>query len=208
MSMGLGVRVTICAVAVSVFGAGCIATEQWTQDLFAKRQAEVDDRFVKVETVVRKQGERMDRIEVRIADLATGLAPAKSVPTTTKSVPPPAKSVPDGRTLVGVVHVPFAFDRADLDVTAEAALVAIVKELRGNPDVTVDLEGATDPVGRLDYNRKLSQRRVDVVKHWLVQKGVDPNRIVGETARGPLPDGSIKNDLKRRVTVKLMKSAA
>jgi hypothetical protein len=39
-----------------------------------------------------------------------------------------------------------------------------------------------------------------------VDKGVEPNRIVGATARGPLPDASVKNDLKRRVMVKLMRT--
>jgi outer membrane protein OmpA-like peptidoglycan-associated protein len=115
-------------------------------------------------------------------------------------------SVPHPRTLVGVVHVPFAFDSADLDASAEAALTAIVKELNDNPQVTLDLEGATDPVGRLDYNIKLSQRRVEVVKRWLVDKGVESTRIVGATARGPLPDPSVKNTLKRRVMVKLMRT--
>jgi outer membrane protein OmpA-like peptidoglycan-associated protein len=81
-----------------------------------------------------------------------------------------------------------------------------VKEVRESPQVTLDLEGATDPVGRLDYNIKLSQRRVEVVKRWLVDKGVAPGRIVAATARGPVSDASIKNDLKRRVMVKLMRS--
>jgi outer membrane protein OmpA-like peptidoglycan-associated protein len=72
--------------------------------------------------------------------------------------------------------------------------------------VTLDLEGTTDPVGRLDYNLKLSQRRVEVVKRWLMDKGVAPARIVGATARGPLSDAALKNDLKRRVMVKLMRT--
>ena len=214
--MALGVRLTVVAVALSVFGAGCIATEEWTQDLFAKRKVEVDERFVKVETGVREQGQRIDRVEVRIADLGTGLTETRTMlktvlPQKTGSVvarsSTPAGPPPAGRTLVGVVHVPFAFDRADLDTSAEAALAAIVKELRNNPHVTLDLEGTTDPVGRLDYNVKLSQRRLEVVKHWLVEKGVEPNRIVGATARGPLPDASVRNNLKRRVMVKLMRSA-
>jgi outer membrane protein OmpA-like peptidoglycan-associated protein len=111
------------------------------------------------------------------------------------------------RTLVGVVHVPFGFDRADLDGRAEAALAAIVGELRGNSSMTIDLEGTTDPVGRLDYNLQLSKRRVETVRRWLVAKGVDRSRIVGSRGRGPLVNVSVKNDVKRRVIVKLMTSA-
>ena len=53
---------------------------------------------------------------------------------------------------------------------------------------------------------KLSQRRVEVVKRWLVGKGIEPHRIVGATARGPLSDASVKDTLKRRVMVKLMRT--
>jgi len=218
--MRLGIRLTVGAVALSVVCAGCIATEEWTQDLFAKRQVQVDERFVKVETSVREQGERIDRVEVRLADLGAevsetralvnGAPPPKAatnvvVARSTQPAPAPA-SLPAGRTLVSVINVPFAFDRADLDPSGEAALAAIVKEVRESPQVTLDLEGATDPVGRFDYNVKLSQRRVEVVKRWLVDKGIASSRIVAATARGPLVDSAVKNDLKRRVMVKLMRS--
>jgi outer membrane protein OmpA-like peptidoglycan-associated protein len=216
--MTFDIRLTMGAVTLSILCTGCVATHEWTHELFAKREAQVDERFVKVETGVREQGERIERVESRVTELGSGLAETReivnvavtqrtysaavrnSAPVATPPAPPAA------RTLVGVINVPFAFDRADLDPSAEAALSAIVKEVRESPQVTLDLEGATDPVGRLDYNIKLSQRRVEVVKRWLVDKGVAPGRIVAATARGPVSDASIKNDLKRRVMVKLMRS--
>ena len=217
--MPFGIRLTGLAVLLSVGVAGCVATQEWTQELFTKREAEVDRRFVTVETGVREQGERIDRVEVRLADLDTGLTetrgllnevlPQKTSTVVARNVAPdpvPPAPPPAGRTLVTVVNVPFAFDRSDLDASAEAALTAIVKEVRESPQVTLDLEGTTDPVGRLDYNLKLSQRRVEVVKRWLMDKGVAPARIVGATARGPLSDAALKNDLKRRVMVKLMRT--
>src|SRR5215471_8980462 len=112
-----------------------------------------------------------------------------------------------GRTLTGVVHVPFGFDRADLEPGAEAALASIVKELREHPTMTIDLEGTTDTVGRLDYNRRLSERRVEAVTRWLTTKGVHRTRIVGAKGRGPVISTSLKDDAKRRVMVKLMTSA-
>src|SRR5262245_11862003 len=160
MGMALGVRLTIVAAVLSVFGTGCIATEEWTRELFAKRQVEVEERFVKVESDVREQGDRLERVEVRMADLGTGLTETRNilktmVPPRTDAVvarstapvltPPVASnSAPHARTLVGVVHVPFGFDSSDLDASAEAALLAIVKELRDSPHVTLDLEGTTD----------------------------------------------------------------
>jgi outer membrane protein OmpA-like peptidoglycan-associated protein len=213
----------LMAAALAIFGAGC-ATVEWTENLFAKRQVEVDTRFDKVETGVREQGERIDRVEVRVASLDTRLSETHDrvstalpqAPTVVPTRPAPANmraitTAPDratrARTLFAVVHVPFGFDRADLEPGAEAALAAIVKELREHPSMTIDLEGTTDAVGRLDYNLRLSQRRVEAVTRWLTAKGVDRSRIVGTKGRGPVVDTSLKDDVKRRVMVKLMTSA-
>jgi outer membrane protein OmpA-like peptidoglycan-associated protein len=216
-----GIRLAVVSAALSLLGGGCASVE-WTEGLFAKRQVEVDERFVKVETDVREQDERIDRIEVRVADLDTKVTETRDLVRTVntasstvvaRSTPPearPARPAPDRvtpravRTLVAVVHVPFGFDQAELDPGAEAALAAILKELRDNASLTIDLEGSTDAVGKLDYNVRLSQRRVETVRRWLTGHGVAPTRIVGSTARGPLVNGTVKDDLKRRVMVKLM----
>jgi outer membrane protein OmpA-like peptidoglycan-associated protein len=221
--MRRGMRLEFLAIALSVVGTGC-ATVEWTEDLFAKQRVEVDTRVTKVETGVREQGERIDRVEVRVASLDTRLSETRDLvrtalpqaPTATPARPTPAETrpsavVPDrtvrGRTLIGVVHVPFGFDRADLEPGAEAALTAIVNELREHPTMTIDLEGTTDAVGRLDYNLRLSQRRVEAVARWLAAKGVDRSRIVGAKGRGPVANTSLKDDVKRRVMVKLMTAA-
>jgi outer membrane protein OmpA-like peptidoglycan-associated protein len=106
-----------------------------------------------------------------------------------------------------VVNVPFGFDRANLDPRAEAALASILKELHQNPSMTIDLEGTTDAVGRLDYNLRLSQRRVEAVKGWLTAKGVEPTRVVGSKGIGPVASVAVTDDVKRRVMIKLMTSA-
>ena len=221
--MKVGMPLGILAAALAVSGAGCASVE-WTEGLFAKRQVEVDQRFVKVETGVQEQGARIDRVEVRVAkidtrltetqDLVRGTLPQapSTVPaqTTTPEArvrrPAPERIPRSSRTLIGVFHVPFGFDRADLQAGAEAALSAILKELRENPSLTLDLEGSTDPVGRLDYNVRLSQRRVESVRRWLVGHGVERTRIVGSTGRGPLVNASVNDDVKRRVMIKLMTS--
>ena len=243
----------VVVVALSTLGAGC-ATQQWTHDLFTKRQAEVDERFIRVDTRAQAQGERIDRAEERLAGVGDGLArvnerlarvetaareqdeqldqveirvarldagltetrnlvrgtlaQAPSVGIRSAAAEPRVARTtperPDRRTLLGVVHVLFPFDGDDLDARAEAALAAIVKELRDNRSLTIDLEGSTDPVGALDYNVRLSRRRVDAVRRWLVGKGVSRARIVGSAGRGPLVDASLTDDVKRRVMVKLM----
>ena len=212
-----GTRLGVLMAAVALSGAGC-ATVDWTEDLFAKQRVEVDTRFGKVEKDVREQGERIDRVEVRMATLETRDVVRTALPQAPTAVPTrpapaqmrPTATAPDrsarGRTLIGVVHVPFGFDRADLEPGSEAALGTIVKELREHPTMTIDLEGTTDTAGSLDYNLRLSQRRVEAVTRWLTAKGVDRTRIVGTKGLGPVVSTSQKDDAKRRVMVKLMTS--
>lgn len=213
-----GTRLGVLMAAVALSGAGC-ATVDWTEDLFAKQRVEVDTRFGKVEKDVREQGERIDRVEVRMATLETRDVVRTALPQAPTAVPTrpapaqtrPTATAPDraarGRTLIGVIHVPFGFDRADLEPGSEAALGTIVKELREHPTMTIDLEGTTDTAGSLDYNLRLSQRRVEAVTRWLTAKGVDRTRIVGTKGLGPVVSTSVKDDGKRRVMVKLMTSA-
>jgi outer membrane protein OmpA-like peptidoglycan-associated protein len=221
--MRQSIRLLIVGAALSLAGTGC-ASVKWTEKFFAKRQVEVDERFQKVETDVRGQRDRIDQVEVRVKQLDSKLtetrelirsvsaqagpaAGARNSPPEARAPQPPSDRVPRAaRTLVAVVHVPFGFDRADLDPAAEATVATILKELRENPSLTIDLEGSTDPVGRLDYNLRLSQRRVEAVKRWLVRHRLESTRIVDSRALGPLGNVSVTDDLKRRVMVKLMSS--
>lgn len=103
------------------------------------------------------------------------------------------------------VHVLFAFDRADLNNTAQASLGALVAKLRENPKARVALEGYADSVGARDYNLQLSQKRVETVRRYLVENGVERSRIrLGALSQLPdrgTPEEQAKN---RRVTVKLL----
>jgi outer membrane protein OmpA-like peptidoglycan-associated protein len=109
----------------------------------------------------------------------------------------------NARTAVETLHVHFAFDRADLDDGAQTALLALVDELKQNGNLSVDLEGYTDLKGPREYNLRLSQRRAEAVRLYLVERGVELPRIhlIG---RGPLTEGDAKPELKRRVTVRLV----
>jgi outer membrane protein OmpA-like peptidoglycan-associated protein len=198
---------SLVAALACLAGAGC-ATQEWTQMLFAKREAEVDSRFS-------QQGQRIERVEGRVSHLEVALTetreqvqdalmPSPTVPVRKQPARPSPPHTAGGRTLVGVIHVPFGFDRTDFDASAEAALTSIMKELHEHPSMTLDLEGMTDSVGRREYNMRLSQRRVAAVRRWLAEHGVDTTRIIAATSRGPTPNGAAKDPSKRRVVVKLL----
>jgi outer membrane protein OmpA-like peptidoglycan-associated protein len=79
----------------------------------------------------------------------------------------------------------FAFDRADL-MAPQPKLDEIAVALVRNPQITgIMISGYTDRLGSDAYNLKLSQRRADAVKAYLVGKGVAANHLIaigkGET---------------------------
>jgi outer membrane protein OmpA-like peptidoglycan-associated protein len=107
------------------------------------------------------------------------------------------------RTLVDAVNVHFGFNRADLSDAAQTALLTVVKELKENPNLTVELQGFTDSSGPKDYNIQLSQRRVEAVRRYLIEQGADMPRI-NSVGLGPITEKSTEAAKNRRVTVRLM----
>ena len=86
--------------------------------------------------------------------------------------------------------------RAKLDETA--------KWLESNPDKSITVEGHTSSVGNADLNMRLSEKRAEAVKEYLVSKGVDESRI---TARGVGSDKLAfepgRNPKNRRVEISI-----
>jgi len=101
------------------------------------------------------------------------------------------------------LEVYFSPDSIELTDAAQTALIAVVREMEAHPTLTVELGGYTDPHGALDYNYGLSQRRVDAVRRFLVDKGIALARIQAASL-GPISTAGIPDVKKRRVTVRLM----
>ena len=98
---------------------------------------------------------------------------------------------------VETVNVQFGFDRSDLDDGAQTTLLGLVKELQASPNLTVELVGYTDMKGSREYNYNLSQRRVDAVRRFLVEKGVQTVRIQA-VGLGAIGDRGVPEAQKRR----------
>jgi len=102
----------------------------------------------------------------------------------------------------------FDFDKSEVKPAGKAALDELLTNLQSmNPEVMVAV-GHTDSVGSNAYNDKLSMRRANAVKAYLVSKGLDASRVYtegkGETqpvADNATREGRAKN---RRVTIELV----
>jgi len=71
----------------------------------------------------------------------------------------------------------FEFDKADI-IMPSPKLDEIAAALQADPSVTdVDITGYTDRLGSEQYNLKLSERRANAVRDYLVSKGIDGNRL-------------------------------
>ena len=73
----------------------------------------------------------------------------------------------------------FAFDSAELDSSARAAIQAAAECYRGqaDPGLSLLLTGACDPRGTEEYNLALGERRAQSVRSYLISLGMDGSRV-------------------------------
>ncbi len=106
----------------------------------------------------------------------------------------------------------FDFDKAVLKPEGKAKLDDLTSKIKGiNLEVIIAV-GHTDSVGSDDYNQKLSIRRSEAVKAYLVSSGVEKNRVYteGKGEKQPIADnktseGRAKN---RRVEIEVVGTRA
>lgn len=102
----------------------------------------------------------------------------------------------------------FDFDKSVIKPEGRARLDDLVSKIGGiNLEVVIAI-GHTDSIGSVAYNQKLSVRRAESVKAYLVSKGIPANRIYTEgkgesqpVASNKTKEGRAKN---RRVEIEVI----
>jgi len=137
---------------------------------------------------------------------------AKPVPPPPPVVKPAAKPAPKPAPVAAKItlaaDVLFDFDKSALKPEGKSKLDDLAVKVRDiNLEVVIAI-GHTDSIGSDAYNQKLSVRRAESVKAYLVSKGVEPNRIYTEgkgekqpVASNKTKDGRQKN---RRVEIEVI----
>ena len=102
----------------------------------------------------------------------------------------------------------FDFDKAVLKPAGKSKLNDLVAKVKGiNLEVIIAV-GHTDSVGSDAYNQKLSVRRAEAVKAYLVSKGIEKNRIYteGKGEKQPVADNKTKEGRakNRRVEIEVV----
>jgi OOP family OmpA-OmpF porin len=113
---------------------------------------------------------------------------------------------------VVVRAVDFEFNSVRLTAPAQQTLDEVAIALAAQPELQVEVQGHTDSIGADDYNLKLSQRRADAVKSYLISKGANGTTL---TAHGygkaqPLVSNSTKQGRaqNRRVAFEITNAPA
>jgi OOP family OmpA-OmpF porin len=139
-------------------------------------------------------------------------APAPAPAPIAAPAPAPAPQPPAATKVTYAADAFYDFDKAVLKPEGKAKLDDLVGKVKGiNLEVIIAV-GHTDSVGNDSYNQKLSVRRAEAVKSYLVSKGIEKNRVYteGKGEKQPVADnktseGRAKN---RRVEIEVVGTRA
>jgi OmpA-OmpF porin, OOP family len=111
-------------------------------------------------------------------------APKPAPPPEPKPAPPPPKPAekpkPVAEKVTFAADVLFDFDKAVVKPEGKSKLDDMSSKVRGiNLEVVIAI-GHADSIGSDAYNQRLSVRRAESIKAYLVSKGIEPNRVYTE----------------------------
>lgn len=109
-----------------------------------------------------------------------------------------------------VENINYDYDKADIRPDAALELDKITQFLQDNPTITIELSSHTDSRGDDKYNMKLSQKRAESSKTYIISKGIKSERITSKgygESKPLIPDATTEEDFQknRRTEFKVIK---
>lgn len=100
----------------------------------------------------------------------------------------------------------------------EPKIDSIVSFLKLNPTIKIEISDHTDCRGKATYNRDLSKRKANEIMTFLIEKGINPNRLVAVGYGGDQPiieceeikrqktkeEQEMSHQINRRVEIKIL----
>jgi outer membrane protein OmpA-like peptidoglycan-associated protein len=149
-------------------------------------------------------GEKPEKVDYdRIEEMIKAHIPKEVVKEV--AVQTPAAPVSEEKWVL--VGVNFDSNKSNLKPESYPILYDAAKTLLKNPDMKVEIQGYTDNIGSESYNKKLSEKRAEKVREYLVAKGVNANRLttVGYGESNPVADNKTADGraMNRRIEFKV-----
>lgn len=104
------------------------------------------------------------RTEVETVKTTAASAPAPAAPVAPVEIPDP-------------ISIAFGFDSTYLSDESKVKLEPVVELLGKEPALSLQLRGHTDGRGAADYNALLAQARCEMVRDFLLEKGIEGKRL-------------------------------
>lgn len=116
--------------------------------------------------------------------------------------------------VLGVEPIYFELNKSTLKKNSVLSLNKVLVALFKYPDMILQIRSYADSRASKEYNKKLSLKRANVTKQWLVNKGVNSNRLLIQAIGEENKDNICKGDancseaeyqLNRKSTFKILK---
>jgi outer membrane protein OmpA-like peptidoglycan-associated protein len=92
----------------------------------------------------------------------------------------PKSSATVGKNELRATDTLFDFDSADIRPAGRASLDDFIGKLKADSSAQISVAGYADRLGTAAYNQLLSEERMEAVKSYLVDKGIQTSRITAE----------------------------
>src|SRR5688572_15085148 len=134
--------------------------------------------------------------------------PAPPPPPPAPAPKPEAKPKPVAEKVTFAADVLFDFDKSVIKPEGKSKLDDLATKVRGiNLEVVIAI-GHADSIGSDEYNQRLSVRRAESVKAYMVSRGVEPNRVYTEGKGEKQPVASNRSsdgrDKNRRTEIEVI----
>lgn len=110
----------------------------------------------------------------RLAGEVDGCVPPRPV---VKPAPAPAPAPPPEKICMNL-NVEFDYDKYDVKPKYHGVIETVAEFMKKYPTTTTVIEGHTDNRGKYEYNIRLSERRAESVRNYLIEKfGIEGSRL-------------------------------
>lgn len=177
--------VSVVTLLVSVLlAAGCVSSKK-----FESTVSDVTGRIDSVQTKVETQSGRIDQLEQKDGELAGNIdnvrgevgqvrQSTEQAMTRAEAAEKAARGKIVWQVTLSQNDVRFMSDGYEMTDSGRAALDNLVEKLKAmDKMVFIEIQGHTDNRGGEEYNRALGQKRAEVVRDYLHQKGIPLNLI-------------------------------